>query len=88
MEFTELSQEQIDQLRSGTRQAGLYRQTLDEFVASGLQGADVTAAFPGRKASSVVQALKKVAKRNHEGVVDVLHVNSNGTDTIALVRTA
>lgn len=81
-QFTELTPEQVTQLRGNARQTGEYKRVVQEFVDSGLAGVDVTNTFEGRKAGSVTQALKKVVKRDHEGVVDVLFVN----DTIALVR--
>lgn len=86
MDFKELSAEEVTELRGNTRQVGAYRTAMEQFVASGLSGADVTDQFTGRKASSVAQALKKIAKRDYEGVVEVLHVNRDGAETVALIR--
>lgn len=86
MPFTELTADQIAELRGSTRQTGQYKAMIQEFVDSGVAGADVTESFPGRKASSAYQALNKVAKRDFEGVVDVIHVTRDGRETIALVR--
>lgn len=85
MALTELSQEQIDSLRGSAKQTGAYKRVLDEFVNSGLAGADVTGEFTA-KPSSVAQALKKYTKRDEYAGIEVIYSNQNGTETVALVR--
>jgi hypothetical protein len=84
--FTELSAADIESLRGSARQTGVYRKVIEDFVASGIAGADVTGMFPGRKPTSAAQQLKKIANKDFQGQVDVIHVTRDGQETVALVR--
>lgn len=82
MAFTELTAEQIEEIRSNTRRSGQYRSTLEEFINSGAEGADVTDTFAGKKPTSVAQGLKRLAGRGDFAGVSVVHLN----DRVYLLR--
>jgi cytochrome c553 len=84
-EFTQLSADQLEALRAGTRQSGMYKQVLQDFQTSDLTAVDVSNSFPAAKLSSASQALKRYAKKDFENI-EVLYVNKDGNETLALVK--
>lgn len=63
MEFTELSTEQIAELSAGAGKTS-YADVIRQFLAAGIDGADVTNAFGERKASTVAAGLKNAQKKH------------------------
>lgn len=81
--FTELSDEQVDSLLAGKRQTSEFREVLDAFLASDSRGIDISNSFPERKVYNVGQSFKRLIGKHSEysGIQVVL----NG-DTLALVK--
>lgn len=53
-----LTLEQIDALLSTTRTRGGYKPVIKQHIDSGLISFDLSAAFPGKKASAITQSVK------------------------------
>jgi uncharacterized lipoprotein NlpE involved in copper resistance len=87
MTLVELSAEQVDALVSSQNRASEYRQLLDELIASDARGADITNQFPGRKLTNTAQSFKRLVSKHREYErVRVVHINKDGNETLALVK--
>lgn len=88
MDFKQLTPDQIAEIAS-TTQTGSYAQVLRDFLAAGIDGADLTDSFPGKKLTTVAAGLKNAQRKNADfASVRVVHMTRDGVEVLALVKTA